>query len=61
MENKTLKYKICIEEDNNSVIFAEFEQIEVAVHLALDLHKISNISHTISVVKDTETIISFNA
>lgn len=61
MENKTPKYKINIEKDNNVVTFAEFDLLEVAVSLALDLHKVSNIRHTIRVLKETETIISFYA
>lgn len=61
MEKKPSNFKINIEKDNNVVTFAEFDQMEVAVHLALDLHKVSNIRHTIRVVNETETIISFYA
>ena len=61
MENKPSTFKIIIENNNNVVTFAEFDKMEVAVHLALDLHKVSNIHHTIRVVNETENIISFYA
>lgn len=61
METKSPIFKINIEKDNNVVTFAEFNQMEPAVHMALQLHNVSNIRHTIRVVNETETIISFYA